>query len=114
VRAASRLFWTFGLLALALPAIAVGALRGKVRAGPEWDLARVCAFVFVLSAVVWGLVMFGNAPGRAVVIAGSLALPIVGIAGLIAGLRATYPRLAAWLVAANALTVLLIYLPALN
>lgn len=110
----SHLFWTFGLLVLALPAIAEGALRGRVRAGPDWDLARVCAFVFVLGAVLWGLVMFGNAPGRATVIAGSLALPILGVAGLVAGLRATYPRLAAWLVGANVVTVLLIYLPALQ
>jgi len=110
----SHLLWIFGLLILALPAIAVGALRGRVRAGPEWSLARVCAFVFAVGAVAWGLIMFGNVPARAVVIAGSLALPIIGIAGLLAALRATYPSLAAWLVGANVVTVLLIYLPALQ
>jgi hypothetical protein len=110
----SHLLWTPGLLILALPAILVGMARGRVRAGPDWDLARACAFVVGLGAFVWGLVMFGNVPGRAVVIAGSLALPLLAVAGLLAGLRATYPRWAGWLVAANLVTVLLIYLPALQ
>lgn len=110
----SHLLWTFGLLILALPAIVVGALRGRVRVGPDWELACACAFVVVLGAVVWGLVMFGNVPGRAVVLAGSLALPILGIAGLVAGLRATYPALVNWMVGANVVTVLMIYFPALQ
>ncbi|HEX3240776.1 MAG TPA: hypothetical protein VHR18_11670 [Solirubrobacterales bacterium] len=110
----SHLLWTVGLLILALPAIAVGALRGRIRAGPDWELARVCAFVFAVGAVAWGLVMFGNVPGRAVVIAGSMVLPILAVAGLVAGLRATYPSLAPWLVGANVVTVLLIYLPVLE
>ena len=58
--------------------------------------------------------MFGNVPARAVVIEGSLALPLLGIAGLLAGLHAFYPRWANWLVAANATTVLILYLPALD
>ncbi|HEX6667055.1 MAG TPA: hypothetical protein VF081_10730 [Solirubrobacterales bacterium] len=110
----THLLWTFGLLILALPAIAVGALRGRVRAGPDWQLARVCAFVVALGAVVWGLVMFGNPPAQAIVHVGSLALPLLGVAGLIGGLRATCPRWAEWLVGANVATVLLIYLQPLQ
>ena len=110
----SYLLWTPGLLILALPAILVGMLRGRARAGPDWDLARNCAFVVVLGAVAWCLVMFGNSYGRALVISGSLMLPVLGIVGLVAGLRATYARWADWLVSANVVTVLLIYAPALQ
>ena len=61
--------------------------------------------------LVWGLVMFGNEAGRAIVITASLALPLLGIAGVVAGLRATYPRWSSWFVGANAITVLILYLP---
>jgi hypothetical protein len=110
----SHLLWTFGLLILALPVIAVGILRGKRPQGADWVFARLCLLVFTVGAVIWGLIMFGNVPGRAIVISGSLALPIVGLLGLVAGVRAVYPRWAQWLVAANAVTVLAIYLPSLE
>lgn len=110
----SHLLWTFGLLILALPVIAVGVLRGKRPQGEDWAFARLCLFVFGSGAVLWGLIMFGNVPGRAIVISGSLALPIVGMVGLVAGVRAVYPRWAEWLVAANAVTVLLLYAPSLE
>ena len=42
-----------------------------------------------------------HVPSRAVVIEGSLAMPLVAVAELIAGLRATYTRWAEWLVGLN-------------
>jgi hypothetical protein len=110
----SHLLWSFGVLLLGFPVILIGRLRGVRREGNDWRFARLCFFVFGLGAVLWGLLVFGNVPSRAVVIEGSLALPLVGIAGLVAGLRATYPRWAAWLVGINAVTVLLLYVPALS
>jgi hypothetical protein len=110
----SHLLWSFGLLIVGFPVILVGVLRGRIRKAEEWAFARLCFLVFVLGAVVWGLIMFGNVPGRAIVISGSLALPLVAIAGIVAGLRASYPRWAAWLVGINAVTTLLLYLPVLE
>jgi hypothetical protein len=108
-----HLLWTFALLLLAVPAIVAGRLRGRVRDDADWRFAGFCLLVFAIGAVGWGLLMFGNVAGRAVLTSGSLALPLVGIAGLVAGLRATYPRWAAWLVGANAVTVLALFLPTL-
>ena len=110
----SHLLWSFGLLIIGLPVILVGRLRGRRRDGPDWGLARVCLFVCGVGVVLWGLLLFGNVPSRAIITEGSLALPLLGIAGIVAGLRATYPRWAAWLVGANAVTVLLLYIPSLS
>ena len=106
-----HLFWTFGLLLLALPVILVGRLRGGRPDSDEWRFARLCLIFFGVGVVCWGLLMFGNVAGRAVATATSLALPLVGIVGLVAGLRATYPRWADWLVGANALCVLVVFTP---
>ena len=48
-----------------------------------------------------------------IVIAGSMALPLLAMVGVVAGLRATYPRLVNWFVGANVVTVLILYLPKL-
>ncbi len=108
-----HLLWTFGLLMLAAPLIAIGRLRGRWRDGDDWRFARLCLAFFGIGAIAWGLLMFGNSASRTVILQGSLAIPLVGFAGLVAGLRATYPRWAGWLVAANAMTVLVLYLPSL-
>ncbi len=110
----SHLLWAFGVLILGLPVIALGARRGRPPEGPEWSFARACLFVFGVGAVIWGLVMFGNVTGRAIVISGSLALPLIGIAGIVAGLRAVRSRWAEWLVGINAITVLALYTPVLE
>lgn len=109
----SHLLWSLGILILGLPAIGVGLIRGKRREGSDWALARLCLFVAGFGALLWGLLLFGNVPSRAIVIEGSLALPLLAIVGLVAGLRATYPRWAEWLVGINAVTVVLLYVPAL-
>lgn len=105
--------WLLGLLPLFLPLILYGRLRGAWRDGPEWQLARFCLFFCGIGLVVWGLLMFGNVAGRALPGSGSFAVPLLGIVGIVAGLRATYPRLAAWLVGANVVTTLLLYAPML-
>lgn len=109
-----HLIWTLGILLAAVPLIVVGRLRGDRRDGADWRFACLCLAVFGLGAVFWGLLMFGNVAGRAVATSTSLALPLVGVVGVVAGLRATYPRAAAWFVAANALTTLALYTPYLQ
>jgi hypothetical protein len=110
----SHLLWSLGLLILGLPVIAIGRMRGKRCLGTDWTFARTCLLVFGIGVVLWGLLLFGNVQSRAIVTEGSLALPIVAIAGLVAGLRATYPSWATGLVTVNAITVLLLYAPALE
>ncbi|HEX6667056.1 MAG TPA: hypothetical protein VF081_10735 [Solirubrobacterales bacterium] len=109
-----HLLWMFGLLLLALPAILVGRLRAGWQESDEWRFARFCLLVYGIGVVCFGLLMFGNVAGRAIATSSSLALPLVGIAGLVAGLRATFPRWADWLVGANVLSVLVVYTPYLG
>ncbi len=106
-----HLLWTLGILLLALPLIAFGRLRGTWRDDADWRFAGLCLAVCGIGALAWGLLMFGNEAGRAIVITASLAFPLLGIAGVVAGLRATYPRLVGWFVGANAVTVLILYVP---
>lgn len=108
-----HLLWTLGLLIFALPVLAVGRLRGHWRDGPDWRFARFCLLVCGIGALAWGLLLFGNEVGRTIVIAGSMALPLLAMAGVVAGLRATYPRLVGWFVGANVVTVLILYFPKL-
>jgi hypothetical protein len=108
-----HLLWTLGILLFALPVIAVGRLRGRWRDDADWQFARLCLAMCGIGALAWGLIMFGSEAGRTIVITASLALPLLMIAGIVAGLRATYPRLAGWFVGANAVTVLLLYVPML-
>jgi hypothetical protein len=58
--------------------------------------------------------MFGPPAATASIHVGSLAVPILALAGAVAGVSAGFPRLAAVLVAANALVVLSLYVPALD
>lgn len=106
-----HLLWTLGLLIFALPVIAVGRMRGHSRDGPDWRFARFCLLVCGIGALAWGLLLFGNEVGRTIVIAGSMALPLLAMVGAVAGLRATYPRMVDWFVGANVVTVLILYLP---
>jgi hypothetical protein len=106
-----HLIWTLGILLFALPVIAVGRLRGHWRNDADWRFARLCLLVCGIGALAWGLIMFGSEAGRTIVITASLALPLLMIAGVVAGLRATYPRLVGWFVGANVVTVLILYVP---
>jgi hypothetical protein len=106
-----HLLWTLGILLFALPVIAVGRLRGRWRDDADWQFARLCLVVCGIGALAWGLIVFGSEAGRTIVITASLALPLLMIAGVVAGLCATYPRLVGWFVGANAVTVLILYVP---
>lgn len=106
-----HLLWTLGILVLALPLIIVGRVSGNWRDDADWRFAGLCLAVCGIGALAWGLLLFGNEVGRTIVIGGSMALPLLGMVGVVAGLRATYPRLVNWFVGANVVTVLLLYVP---
>ncbi|HEY6550638.1 MAG TPA: hypothetical protein VIY71_05500, partial [Solirubrobacterales bacterium] len=74
-----HLLWTLGILLLALPLIAAGRLRGHWRDDDDWRFARFCLLVCGVGVLAWGLLMFGNEAGRAIVITASLALPLLMI-----------------------------------
>jgi hypothetical protein len=106
-----HLFWALGLLPLALVPILLGRLGGNWRDGPEWWLGRFSLLFFAISIVAFALLMFGNGAARAIPASLTFAVPLLGMAGLIAALQATYPRLTAPLVGANSLLTLLVYAP---
>ncbi|HEU5252394.1 MAG TPA: hypothetical protein VFU16_03585 [Solirubrobacterales bacterium] len=92
-------------------------LFGRRRAGrdeDEWRFALLCFAFFGIACLVWGLLLFGTPDSRATIHVGSLAVPLLGVVGCVAGLRSLFPRLAAAVVGVNVLFVLLIYTPSLT
>jgi hypothetical protein len=102
-----------GLLIAAPFAMAVGWIRGS-RDPDDWRFAIFSLTVVTAGCVAWALLLWGSLQSRPSIHIGSLALPILAMAGAVAGLRATFPRLAAVLVVANVISVLALYAPALD
>jgi hypothetical protein len=102
-----------GLLLIA-PLAMIAARRRTGRNEEEWRFALLCFAFFGLACLFWGLLLFGTPDSRATIHVGSLAVPLLGLVGCVAGLRAVLPRLAAALVAVNVTLVLLLYLPSLT
>ena len=101
---------SLGLLLAGPIAMAIGWRRGRERQ-PEWGFALTSWLVAFVGCVIWGLLLFGSLPARTVVHAGTYLLPILAMAGAVAGLRATFPRFAYGLVAVNCVLVLVLYAP---
>lgn len=113
-----------GLFALA-PFVMLGWwvwTRRRRRSGPvvetrhqgEWSLALACLGLAAAGCAIWILVLFGPPNATAWLHVGSLAVPILAVCGAVAGLRATFPRIAVALVCLNALIVLALYVPPLD
>jgi hypothetical protein len=102
-----------GVFLVAPIAMLLARDRGR-RQLAEWRFALFCFAFLVIGCVAWGLLLFGSPNAIAYLHVGSLAIPLLGICGCVAGLRATYPRLALALVALNALLVLVLYTPSLT
>ncbi len=104
---------SMGLLLLAPFAMAVARLRGPP-GGAEWRFALTCLAIFAIGALGLGLVLFGDEPSRAAIHVGSYLIPIAGICGAVAGLRASFPRFALYYVGAWATLSLALYVPAFD
>ncbi len=104
---------SLGLFLLGPLAMLAARRRGRLRA-TEWRFALSSFAVVLVGAVVWGLLLFGNDESRTVLHQGSYLLPLLGLAGAVAGLRATFPRFALWFVPIAALLGLALYVPALD
>lgn len=104
---------SLGLMLLA--PLAMAAVWQRPRGSPaEWSFALVCFAAFALGALAWGLLMFGGEAAQTVIHQGSYLLPILGLCGAVAGLRASFPRLAVGVAIANLLLMLALYAPALD
>jgi hypothetical protein len=108
------LFLLPSLTLLLLGPIAMAVLGWRHdRAGPEWQFALRCFGVVLIGCVCWGLLVFGGAEDLTVNHVGSYLLPILGMAGAIAGLRAVLPRFATWWVLLCSALSLALYTPSL-
>jgi hypothetical protein len=113
---APRFFSLLPLLGVFLiaPFAMFAARARRSRGDPSWRFALLC-FAFVgIACLVWGLLLFGTPPARATLHVGSLAVPLLAICGCVAGLCATYPRLALAVVGLNLGIVLILYTPSLT
>ncbi|MGN6663804.1 MAG: hypothetical protein ACTHK6_06330 [Solirubrobacterales bacterium] len=106
-------FPSLGLLLIAPFVMLAARRRGRERP-EEWNFAVTCWIVVLSGCFVWGLLMFGNLPARAVIHVGSYALPILAFCGAVAGLRATFPRFANYWIVAGSLLMLALYVPSFD
>jgi hypothetical protein len=103
---------SMGLFLLAPFAMAFAAAR-RTRGDPaEWAFALTCFLVFAAGSLLWALIVFGSIDLRAVIHVGSYLLPILGMAGAVAGMRAAFPRFSLFYVGFASLLSLAIYVPA--
>ena len=101
---------SLGLLLLGPLAMAATWRRGR-RGEPEWRFALACLAAFAIGAVVWGLLIIGGEPARTSIHIGSYLIPILGICGCVAGLRAAAPRFAVPYLLVAAALGLALYVP---
>jgi hypothetical protein len=104
---------SFTLLLLA-PVAMLLFHRRRDRAGPEWGFALRSFVVLVVGAVCWGLLVFGTPIDITVLHIFSYAVPIIAMAGAIAGLYAVLPRFAYWWVGLFAVLSLILYVPSFD
>jgi hypothetical protein len=107
------LFPSFTLLLLA-PLVMLARRSRRDRAGPEWGFALRCFAALLIGAFFWGLLVFGTPIDGTALHIFSFAMPILAMAGAIAGLRAVAPRFAFGWVALYAVLSLALYVPALT
>ena len=108
-----NLFPSFGLMLIAPVLMLIARWRCRIRSS-EWTFALSCYLVLAIGAIAWGLLLFGNPLSATYIHQGTYALPMFGFCAAVAGLRASFPRVAIYVVAANALFSLLIYTPPLH
>lgn len=102
-----------GVLLAAPVSMLLARERGRQRVA-EWRFALFCLAFAAIGCLVWGLLLFGAPNAIATIHAGTLAIPLLTVCGCVAGLRATYPRLAVGVVTGNALAILALYTPSLS
>jgi hypothetical protein len=107
------LFPALGLLLIVPILMALARSRGRLRP-KEWSLSLTLWSVVAIGAFFWGLIMFGDLAGRAVMHAGTFAIPVLSFVACVVGLRAVFPRFAIWYTSIAAAVMFAIYVPALR
>jgi hypothetical protein len=102
---------SLGLLLLAPLAMILGR---RNRGSPEFRFALTCFVVAFIGVVAWALISFGNEAARTILHVSSYLLPILAMAGAVAGLRAAFPRFALWYVGLASALSLALYAPVLD
>jgi hypothetical protein len=88
--------------------------RRRDRAGPEWAFALRSFAMLVIGAFLWGLIVFGTPIDITVLHIFSYALPMIAMAGAVAGLYSVLPRFAIWWVSIYAVLSLILYVPSFD
>lgn len=118
VRAIAFFYLLPSLGALLLAPLLMAARRRSRGRGPaadrDWRFALVCFAFVAVSCLAWALLLFGNEPSRTVLHVSSYAMPLLAIAGAVAGLRAVAPRFALWYLGAAGALSLALYVPSLD
>lgn len=103
-----------GLLLIGPLAMAVAWLAGRRPRGPDWSFALFGLAFSLAACIVWALLMFGGPNAKTVIHQGSLAVPLLAACACVAGACAVDRRLGLGLALANALFVLVLYVPAVG
>jgi hypothetical protein len=106
------LFPSFTLLLLA-PLAMLFRRRQRDRDGPEWTFALRTFAVLLIGAFFWGILVFGTAVDGTALHIFSFAVPILAMAGAVAGLRSVAPRFAVGWTLLYATLSLALYVPSL-
>jgi hypothetical protein len=104
---------SLGLLLIAPFVMLAARRRGRERPR-EWSFALLCLAVVGTGCLAWGLLAYGNLASRPSIHVGSYLLPILAFVGMVVGLRATFPRFAAYFTAGAAALMLALYVPVLD
>jgi hypothetical protein len=104
---------SLGIFAPAPLAMLVSRARGR-RSREDWAFAIRSFGVAISGCLVWGILIFGDLGTRTVMHAGSFALPLLALAGCVAGVAAVSTRMAAVVVAVHCMMALALYVPVLD
>jgi hypothetical protein len=105
---------SLGLLLLGPLAMAFAAVRRERPDSADWTFALTCFAIFAVGCLFWALLVFGSIEMRTVIHVGTYLLPILGMAGAVAGLRAVLPRFSLYYVGFATLLGLGLYAPVLD
>ena len=109
-----RLFFflqSLGVFAIAPVLMLMMKSRAR-RHREEWTFAVGTLQLVFAGCVIWGLLIFDA--GYTIIPTGTLAFPALALAGCMAGLCASTPRLARWLAGTHVIVILTIYVPVLD